>query len=536
MITTVIPVRNKLGLLHRCLSSFAEQKDPPEFNIVVVDDGSTQPIEASQLGLFSFGIRVVRQVPLGISAARNHGVNEAVGDVILFVDSDVVLGPDFLRNLSEAMDRKPASRMFQTALDGGPGGMANRMEGLRLRATQRALANENGHIRYANTSALAIRKSFVEAGRDLFDTSALRGEDTLLLARLIDEGELPVWVPDARALHMPELPVWKYIRKHLSIGYHTAGARNQLGKRSSEVLLGSEGRRNFFKLMVSEAAGNPLDMVALSLIVVAHGIERLGRLGHGWAGLKVRERQRILSVPVDCIRENDLVSTIASKAARGDGSIVTYITAWTLVQADEDKAMSDLLAGFDICYPDGMGVVLCSFLLNRERLHKVTANSFFENLCAQVAVMGLPMGIVGSTHAVADGASRAIREKHPAIQLVACSHGFMEGSEEAEFENTLRSRRPRLLVVGMGQPTQERWVMRVRAEHPETVFLCVGGLFDYICGVKPTPPAWMRSMGFEWFYILLLCPRRYWRRYILGLPKLAQLVLFDAVGIRRNAN
>lgn len=536
MITTVIPVRNKLRLLQRCLSSFSHQDDPPEFEIVIVDDGSTQPIESGELGSFSFGIRVVRQVPLGISAARNHGVREAAGNVVLFVDSDVVLKPDFLRKLSEAMDRRPACRMFQTSLDGGPGGMANRMEGLRLRATQKALADDKGHIKYANTSALAIRRSFLETDRELFDTSALRGEDTLLLARLIDEGELPVWVPDACALHMPDLSVWLYIRKHFSIGYYTARARDELGKRSSKVLLGSEGRRKFFQLMISEAAGKPCDMLALPLIVMAHGIERLGRLGHGWLGLKVGIRRQVLSVPVDCIRENDLVSTIACKAARGDGAAITYLTSWTLVQADEDQTMRDLFAKFDICYPDGMGVVLCSLLINRERLHKVTANSFFENLCAQAAVMGFPIGIIGSTHEIAEGTSRAIREKHPALQLVACSHGYMEGPEEEEFVKTLRLRKPRLMVVGMGQPTQERWVQRVRDEHPETVFLCVGGLFDYICGVKPTPPIWMRSLGFEWVYILLLRPRRYWRRYIIGLPKLAHLVIRDLVGIRREFN
>ena len=62
---------------------------------------------------------------------------------------------------------------------------------------------------------------------------------------------------------------------------------------------------------------------------------------------------------------------------------------------------------------------------------------------------------------------------------------------------------------------------------PGTVFLCVGGLFDYLSGDKPTPPMLIRKVGLEWLFILLRRPRRFWKRYLFGLPMLALLIAAD---------
>lgn len=523
MISTVIPVRNNPAQLERCLESLDIQLNPPEFEVVVVDDGSFPPIPAQLGRAYSFEIRVVRQVGLGVSAARNNGISKTEGDVILFVDSDVVLDRDFLFRIAEAVASHPGSLVFQASLRGGSATLVQRMENLRLIATQRALESGDGHVRYINTSALAVRRSFVDPERDLFDVSAIRGEDSLLFVSLANRNSLPVWVDRAHASHLPGLSLLAYIWKHLGIGYFTTPARNELAKLPVQILLGGSGRRRVLHHMLIAANEARRDTVLIPLLALAHLLERMGRVGHRLFGLKGGRRE-VLGLPVDCVRESELVSRIVWEADRGRGATITYLTAWTLVQADGDSSMSDTISNFNICYPDGMGVVLCSGILNGTRLHKVTANNFFEVLCEQIALMELSVAIIGSTRDAVSHSANFMKEKFPAIRMVASSHGFLSLAEKFAFEEELRNVTPQIVVVGMGQPMQEEWVLRMREMLPNSIFLCVGGLFDYICGIKPTPPAWMRRMGLEWLFILVLRPRRYWKRYIMGLPKLFWLV------------
>jgi N-acetylglucosaminyldiphosphoundecaprenol N-acetyl-beta-D-mannosaminyltransferase len=237
------------------------------------------------------------------------------------------------------------------------------------------------------------------------------------------------------------------------------------------------------------------------------------------------ERNEVLTVPLDGVRESELLARMVASAVRGQGMLITYLTAWTLVQASRDPAMSRLFRQFDVCYADGMGVVLCSFLLNGRRIHKVTANIFIYRFLEQVARQRLSVMLVGADEEVIETTAEQIKANYPAMELVGYSNGYSAVADEANLQKKLLELKPRIVIVGMGQPLQENWCCRMRETFPDTVFLCVGGLFDYFAGEKPTPPRLIRNLGFEWLYILVLRPRRFWRRYIFGIPMLGWLVM-----------
>ncbi len=93
----MIPTYNQADLLHECLASLTRQTLPGEhFEIVVVDDGSTDGT-ATVLAQFSPPVRMVRfPANRGRSAARNAGIREARAPLIVLVDSDILVRSDFL--------------------------------------------------------------------------------------------------------------------------------------------------------------------------------------------------------------------------------------------------------------------------------------------------------------------------------------------------------------------------------------------------------------------------------------------------------
>jgi glycosyltransferase involved in cell wall biosynthesis len=98
-LSVVVPCRNARATLPRVLASLDAQDVPPEeFEVVVVDDGSTDDSAAIAAGHTGPArVRLVAQPHRGLAAARNAGAAAARGPVLLFLDADVLAAPDVVR-------------------------------------------------------------------------------------------------------------------------------------------------------------------------------------------------------------------------------------------------------------------------------------------------------------------------------------------------------------------------------------------------------------------------------------------------------
>ncbi|MHB8593675.1 MAG: glycosyltransferase family A protein, partial [Acidimicrobiales bacterium] len=87
VVSVVIPVLNGERLLPRCLDALAEQEDAPAFEVIVVDNGSTDRT-ATVAAAHPIGPRVLHESARGPYAARNTGMAGARGQVIALTDCD----------------------------------------------------------------------------------------------------------------------------------------------------------------------------------------------------------------------------------------------------------------------------------------------------------------------------------------------------------------------------------------------------------------------------------------------------------------
>ena len=107
-ISVVIPTYNRLPILRKCLSALeGQQLELPlrGYEIVLVDDGSTDQTVHwlnAYVGVFPH-LRLICQDHGGPAEARNCGVNHSLGDVIVFIDSDLVVTPTFLLSHAKAL-------------------------------------------------------------------------------------------------------------------------------------------------------------------------------------------------------------------------------------------------------------------------------------------------------------------------------------------------------------------------------------------------------------------------------------------------
>ena len=110
-VSVVIPTYNRRPILEKCLLALEQQRTsgtPVErYEVVVVDDGSTDGTPTwlrENTDRFAH-VRLIEQVHGGPAEGRNRGVEHARGDVIVFIDSDLVVTPVFLAKHAEALQQ-----------------------------------------------------------------------------------------------------------------------------------------------------------------------------------------------------------------------------------------------------------------------------------------------------------------------------------------------------------------------------------------------------------------------------------------------
>ena len=107
-VSVVIPTYNRRPILEKCLDAVERQRFEgglDQYEVVVVDDGSTDGTPAwlrEEVGRFPH-VRLVEQQHGGPAEGRNRGVDHAKGDVIVFIDSDLVVTESFLACHAKAL-------------------------------------------------------------------------------------------------------------------------------------------------------------------------------------------------------------------------------------------------------------------------------------------------------------------------------------------------------------------------------------------------------------------------------------------------
>ncbi|MDY2698849.1 MAG: glycosyltransferase family 2 protein [Lachnospiraceae bacterium] len=103
MISIIVPVYNVERYIRRCVDSIAKQSYQ-DWELILVDDGSPDSSGriCDELAAKDHRIKVVHKQNAGPGSARNTGIENAIGEYILFIDSDDWIGPMHLQSLYEA--------------------------------------------------------------------------------------------------------------------------------------------------------------------------------------------------------------------------------------------------------------------------------------------------------------------------------------------------------------------------------------------------------------------------------------------------
>jgi glycosyltransferase involved in cell wall biosynthesis len=189
-VSVIVPTRNRSALLATTLRSALRQQHV-HFEVIVVDEASTDDTPALLTSLGDARVRVVRHdTPRGLSAARNHGAEEARGEWLAFLDDDDLWAPDKLVRQLDAAQRAARDWVYTGSVNFSGCRIVHSRPPLPPEQTVAALPRYNA-VPGGGSNVVWRRTTWLRVGP--FDTRFHGGEDWEMSIRLARQGP-PAWV------------------------------------------------------------------------------------------------------------------------------------------------------------------------------------------------------------------------------------------------------------------------------------------------------------------------------------------------------
>ncbi|MHA7836183.1 MAG: WecB/TagA/CpsF family glycosyltransferase [bacterium] len=249
----------------------------------------------------------------------------------------------------------------------------------------------------------------------------------------------------------------------------------------------------------------------------------------------------VLGVPICDVTMDEAIALIDARlaAAKGRTTSIYFANTNALNLASLDPDYAAVWQRADLVFGDGTGVRWGSRILRgRAPRDNVNGTDLVPRMFHDLARPGRRYFLLGATP---DGVARAAsfaRKAFAGWDLADFHHGYVHDFDPASTDALLKRIRESgadVLLVGMGNPLQERWIDAHREALGVPVALAIGGLFAYWAGDLDRAPPWMRRLGIEWLHLMLAQPRKV-PRYMLGNPAFLSRVLAERLGLRRSSH
>ena len=192
-----------------------------------------------------------------------------------------------------------------------------------------------------------------------------------------------------------------------------------------------------------------------------------------------------------------------------------------LVKLQNDKEFYNLYQKTEWVICDSKILYLASKLLKESLPEAIPGSSFFTAFYNyHKNDKNCKIFLLGAAEGIAEKAKANINAKIGREIVVGAhspSYGFEKNEKECqELIRIVNESGANVVLVGVGAPKQEKWIMKYRDQMPGVdIFMALGATIDFEAGtLKRAPKAWQKC-GMEWLYRFIKEPKRLFKRYFV---------------------
>lgn len=226
----------------------------------------------------------------------------------------------------------------------------------------------------------------------------------------------------------------------------------------------------------------------------------------------------VLGCEVHATTALELTDLLEYEVNLGKRCVIANHNLHSLYLYQKDEKLRRFFTKSKWTHADGMAIVLLARMTGSglNRSDRVTYVDWMPLIMERAATHDWRVFYLGSKPGVAEKGIKILQERFPGLQMKA-THGYFDPASEENDRvlDEIRNYSPQVLMVGMGMPRQEQWIVDNLEKLGPMVILPCGASIDYVAGEIPTPPRWAGRFGLEWLYRLIAEPRRLWTRYLV---------------------
>ena len=218
------------------------------------------------------------------------------------------------------------------------------------------------------------------------------------------------------------------------------------------------------------------------------------------------ERTEVQGCPIDPLTLQESLDLLTSWVMSGAGpKLQISMNAAKIERARRDPTLQEAWSRADLVSADGMGVVWSSRGAVPQR---VSGIDVCEALLGLSERHGWRPYLLGGRHEVLEAAVAEVTRRWPSLVLAGHHHGYVEEALEPDLVRSIAQARPDLLLVGLGSPRQEQFLMAHATTVGAHLSMGVGGTWDVLSGAVKRAPTRVRERGLEWAWRMAQDPRR----------------------------
>ncbi len=232
---------------------------------------------------------------------------------------------------------------------------------------------------------------------------------------------------------------------------------------------------------------------------------------------------KILSTRLDGLNLADVKARIIEFLESGEIHQITPVNPEFIMATRRDAELLDIVNKSDLNVADGVGLKLAAMFKRVDIGQRITGVDLTWELARIASERNFSIFLLGAADGIAEKAAGKLTSAFPGLKIAGTYAGK---PSEAGIVDRINDSRADILLVAFGVPKQEKFIFANRDRLKVRIAMSVGGTFDFIAGVVPRAPGWMRAAGLEWLFRLIKQPERF-NRIITAIVRFPISVLID---------
>lgn len=239
-------------------------------------------------------------------------------------------------------------------------------------------------------------------------------------------------------------------------------------------------------------------------------------------------RIKFMNTYIDNLTMKEALIEIGDLIKKRKNAYVVTPNVDHIVQLEKDKELGEVYKNANLILTDGKPLIWISKLYGTPIKEKISGSDLFPLLCQMAAKKNYTMYFLGAAEGVAAKAAENLMKKYPGLNVVGTYSppwGFENDNEEMQkITNQIKQVNPHILIVALGCPKQEKFILHNHEKLGVPISLGLGASIDFEAGNIKRAPKWMANHGLEWLFRITQDPKRMAKRYLVDDVKILKLI------------